>query len=509
MKTQRWFYKLLMEEFGPTSAKEIQRLVEIQRLGIRDRVRPESSADWMLVSDFLQQLASTSALNSPVNVEVPSEEERQMELDISSFNLQGNVESVDPGFALNIDSFNLQGNSDPDVNENFAALDINSFNLHGNNDSPLPVRRNTRKLGSTTRQAADDVNEDVTNFFVRSIGHVLGPLTRAEIIDMAGAGSLTHGDEIREGPAGKWIALDAMPGMAGEAAAKDLSSRRATPAASSSAADSDASAKSKTSKKKARRSTSNRKKKRKPKKDEFLQEIFAELFADDGQLRHERKSSVDGATVTGPSNAALQNNVSPSDVQSGRASAASSEDQDVSMDNGQPMQLVARVSPVNDPAAAAVVAGAQSSSFSRAQTPFRPTSPSFRSRGGLTLPRPKTLAMLGGGLLAVILLAGMFTGDVPLLSFGVDGKSFCNEFAEGYVSASTGDETTWNAFRVKYNTLGRRIVRDLAPHVSNDPAAKRDQQAVLLIMKLTGLEHSMTAEREVVFGDFLKMTKSY
>ena len=110
---------------------------------------------------------------------------------------------------LDIDSFNLEGNSSGGPNPD---LDINAFNLQGNLDSPLPVAANSHRPVSAPEAEPDEDDEPAPNYFVRSLGHELGPLTQESLIEMAHAGAFSRGDEIREGDHGKWIAIESITG---------------------------------------------------------------------------------------------------------------------------------------------------------------------------------------------------------------------------------------------------------------------------------------------------------
>ena len=181
MRSEPWFYELLMQEFGPTQAAEVRQLVEDRTLGPNDRVRPASSSTWISVTEFMSMAPWSDVAEIADVAEI---DERHLQLDI--------------------DSFNLEGNSAGRPN---ADLDIDAFNLQGNGDSPLPVAVNSHRPVSAPEAEPDEDDEPAPNYFVRSLGHELGPLTQEALIEMAHAGAFSLGYEIREGDHGKWVAI--------------------------------------------------------------------------------------------------------------------------------------------------------------------------------------------------------------------------------------------------------------------------------------------------------------
>ena len=464
-----------MQEFGPTQAAEVKQLVEDRTLGPNDRVRPASSSTWISVTEFMSMAPWSDVAEIADVAEI---DERHLQLDI--------------------DSFNLEGNSAGRPN---ADLDIDAFNLQGNGDSPLPVAVNSHRPVSAPEAEPDEDDEPAPNYFVRSLGHELGPLTQEALIEMARAGAFSRGDEIREGDHGKWIAIESITGGSDDSvdssidnSSPDESSPDESSTGDSSAGQKQSLASGTASRKKASRLKQSKsqpggkpavKKKRKPKKDEFLQEIFAELFTEDGKLKENRTASpVASAT------AAVAAQANPTD---GAVSSATSGNSVSSGGLAATVPMAASTGSWSPPS--------QASQFSSPQPQFRPSKPSSKSGGGLN---PMVLG-IAGGVVAVLLIAGLvYSGVFTPMKPAPDGKGLCQDFIDEYAAADKGSESDWKAFREKFSEPSRQLARELAPHAGTNPEAKRQLMVAVQIYAIFGRGWPDKEGRQKLFDEMVE-----
>ena len=447
MSEQQWYYELLTEEFGPIPMSEIQQLITDGTLAPEDRVRPNSSNQWITVARF------------PATVRAMSDDESD--------------EDDNRHSSLDIDSFSFEVSSATGADD----LDIDSFNLHGDSDSPQPVVTNHHK--PTEPESVDEVEEeDEPTFFVQSLGQVFGPLTQDELVEMACAGSLSRGDEISGSEDGRWIAVEAIPGLSTEIMRQDAgtANQPKTPAVSP--------------RKKKKKKTANKapaadkakstapKRKRKRKTDEFLQEIFAEVFTADGKVREDRASAASAAAAVIPA-----------------ATTTTPMHHNETLPAAPVMNSSTTTTPASPPPA-----------FTKPPTPARPPAKkAAKSSDGFKMPEPKVLGMIGGGVAVLLILVGGFMGIIPLPGFGVNPDSFFKEFAGEYQKAHAGSVKEWQDFKGEYVGTARQIARSLASSAGSDPNAKRQQNAALIVDRIMRTDQADKEKHQSLYAEFNKV----
>lgn len=442
MAEQRWFYEMLAEEFGPVTVTAIEQLVADGMLSATDRVRPSESGEWITVAEF------PTAVNA-ASLEQP--DDRHSELDIDSFSFE----------------------SSPDAPED--ELDIDSFNLIGDSDSPQPVVTNPHKA---TEPADDEDEEDFEpTFFVQSLGQVLGPLTQEELVEMACAGSLSRGDEIREGEDSRWIAVEAIPGLGAEILRQEATLPQAKTTSPKPAEKKKSGTRKRPSASNPKSKSKRRKRKKKAKTDDFLQEIFAEVFTDDGKVREDRIAAAAAAAAP------------PSPVPNPAAMSGDAGSQVPAMNAAAPGMSAAASSPA---------------AFTKpvARRPAKAAKAS-RSSPGFEMPEPKVLGIIGGGLAVILIIVGGYMGVLP--GFGVDPESFFREFAAEYPKMKAGSAEEWKVFKSEQSVTARGIARGLAPSVATDPEAKRFQRVALLVTKIVNISQTDAEKHTEAFTEFNKM----
>lgn len=471
MSEQLWCYELLMEEFGPVPLSEVRQMVDDGMLSESDRVRIATSSDWMTVAELPAFVAAMT--------------------DTHSAHVGNEQDTDDRHGDLDIDSFSFESNSPAGDDELPGDLDIDSFNLHGDSDSPQPVVTNPHKPPEPEED--DDEDDWEPTFFVQSLGQEWGPLTQEELVEMACAGSLSRGDEIREGTEGRWIAVETIPGVGEEIL------RQHELITSSATADAKPvkKAKKKATGTKAKRKSKSgpgrkKKRKKKAKDDELLKEIFAEVFTDDGKVREERLATATPATVS--------HTTDPGD---GTAVPETETPATAGAMSGVPGAVPGMNASAIPPMPTAPAMASAPPAFAKPKAPPRRAKKSSGGGGGgFVMPEPKVLGMIGGGVLLVLIVVGGYMGVLP--GFGTDPETLFKEFATGYQAALGGTDEEWKQFRLDYAGSAREVAIRLAPQVSSDPQAKRFQAAATHIIKILSKPKTDAESHKELYAEFNK-----
>ncbi len=420
---------------------DVQQLIADGVLSDSDRVRADSTEDWITVVDLPTAAEAIAVSAQAAGVaDAATDDDRHDDLDIDSFSFENNPAE------------------EQETNAPGGDLDIDSFNLAGDSDSPQPVVTNPHKPIEE-----EEEEEDESIFFVQSLGEIWGPLTQEELVDMACSGSLSRGDEIREGEDGRWIAVEAIPGVGEEILRQQAIIEAETK-------DGGAPKKKKTPPKKRPRkkkpTAKRRKRKKKAKPDEFLQEIFAEVFTEDGKVREDRAAApappppIAGTAVPGGAGVTPGATVAPA--------------------AGIPAAGMTGASSVSAPPPMA--AASAKPAFAKPKPPAKPR----RSSGGggmsFSMPEPKVLGIIGGGVVVLLLIVGAFMGGLP--GFGVNPETLFKDFATEYASAQKGSPEDWLQLRQNFAGSARSLATDLAPQVGTDPNAHKQYRAAVMIMKI-------------------------
>lgn len=470
MSEQLWCYELLMEEFGPVPLAEVQQLIDDGMLAPSDRVRMESSSDWITVDELPAAVASLAASAADGVVDGHGD------LDIDSINFEENPAEVSPS---------------PD-----ADLDIDAFALQGDSDSPQPVVTNPHQPTEPETEEEEDYEPE---FYVQSIGLVLGPLTQEELVEMACNGSLSRGDELREGEDGRWIAVEAIPKLGEEI----LRQHEVLKTATDSDAPQTAAPKKKISKKRAKKKkpgAPGRKKKRrkKAKKDEFLAEIFAEVFTDDGKVREDRPSAAP-ADRSGDAHSATP--VNAGDTGEHQPTTAGTP---AAPSPPEPPPIAAAASPPSPAAPPPTASAAATAAFTKPPASVTPKKSSSGS-GGFSMPEPKVLGMIAGGLVVVALIALYFTGNFP--GFRPDPSELFRTFPVAYAKAQPGSPGDWQNFCDEFGASTKSLARGLAKF-PDDPIARTHFSAAMKLQRLLSMPQSDKEAHEKLLAEFAKQANA-
>jgi len=145
---KRWYYQMLMEEFGPVEEMTICRLIEDGTLSSSDLVRAEDSAEWISVASR---------------------------------------------------SWPASG----DASEPAAISDLSELSFEFEEST-----QSDRRAG---REIAGPLSQHVPpEYYSQSLGQILGPMSMEDLIGMAESGALSGSDEVRCGEDSEWQSAGAI-----------------------------------------------------------------------------------------------------------------------------------------------------------------------------------------------------------------------------------------------------------------------------------------------------------
>lgn len=157
--SDRWYYQMLLEEFGPVTTQQLEQLIDEGTLSADDLVRPEESTKWITVASRESYLASNDA--GPAEIE-----------DLSEL------------------SFSFEQSGTP--HERTVAS--------GSKSSASETRAADRQ--APVFFELPEVETDV--YYCQSLGQTLGPMPLTELVALAESGSLSDSDLVRFGETGAW-----------------------------------------------------------------------------------------------------------------------------------------------------------------------------------------------------------------------------------------------------------------------------------------------------------------
>ncbi|MCR9200533.1 MAG: DUF4339 domain-containing protein [Planctomycetaceae bacterium] len=482
---QLWYYEQGGSTEGPLEIDQLRALISDGSLSDDSQVKSESMQEWVSVSSLRDEI---DAVGEPGIAPLDDE------LD-------------DRNSGLNIDDFNLESGGDG-ADEDLP--DIDSFVVAGDNDSPKPEFVSSHK----PKEEPEPEEEPEEEFLVRSLGMTLGPLTYDEIVDMARTGSLTKGDEIKVGES-EWIAVESIAQVS--TAVEESSAGTSTQAdVEDSTAGKKSSRSGKPRKKASRKSSAGKssagrkRRRKKKKKDEFLAEIFAEVFTEDGKVRHERTAAAAAPAAPAAAAGDAGNPQMAAGAQPGMAAG------NMGMGAGTAAGAMAGGAGAGGGMNGMNGMGSPDYASQQAAHPAfkappkpkaRPKAKAKKSKGGQSfeMPEPKVLGMIGGGVLAAIILIGGYTGVLPIPGFGVDPDTFFKEVAEVYPIFAAGDKAKWKTFHEDYGSTAEGLMQSLAESAKSDPTAKRHYNAAKAVVKLTGQPHHFKEGQKEAFREFQKI----
>lgn len=476
MSEHLWYYELLDEAHGPVSTDEIQQMVADGQLTDDDRIRTESSEEWITVND-LQTLVESVASGE-------DEWEEVTDLDDLNFTFEDSSAGV-----------SRANESAADIDDRHSGLDIDSFQLVGD-----PEQARHSAFDSVAGKSADNA------WMVQSLGQILGPMAMLELVGMAETGALSGSDGIRQQHQDEWVPADSISEVAQalSRAAAGLPSppTQDTEAQNLSAASdrkmsrsADRSSPGKKDKPSAKSATGRkrRRKKKRSKKDQLLAEIFSDVFAEDGKVR-DLSERPDLSKPVAPARALG----TPPDVPSVNTPPAGGFNASDSAAPASPGMAAAGLS--GYPSASPGMLGGPAAAASRPA--FVPPAKKKKRGGGggagLSMPEPPVLAAIGGVLLVLLIGTGGYLGWFTIPGFGVDPTTLFADFEKEFsvIVSKEIPKDEWEAFRAKFLTGARQVARKFTPTAGRDPEAAKMLNKALLIVRLLEIPQSKIETRE-------------
>lgn len=382
-------------------------------------------------------------------------------------------------------------------------LDINQFTLEGDSDSPLPPAA---------------VSEPVDQWYVNSLGQALGPMPLGDVVAMIHSGNLSRGDQVRLEAESEWRQLESVPELAAELPAEPVPPPTPATQPATAAADSGDTAAAKTndgsaktpkadeSHPKRKNGPKKKRRKKKPKKDEFLNEIFSEVFTEDGKVRSDEAASPgEGGDSANPT-----------------AGAAAASAQAATTDTSPNLSAVdtTAVEPATPPppsatATAPLAAPSIAASMQASPTISRPVVPpprkaKRRSGGGMSLD-PKLLGISAAVLLVIAAGVGVVMGYIPLgFNSGPDAGSIFTEFDQRYTQLASTEISNqeWQKFLTEFGIPTQKLAMEFMPRAASDPQAKQVADTITAMIKLMSCAYDDKEKQAEHYDNFKQLVAS-
>ncbi|MEZ6124494.1 MAG: DUF4339 domain-containing protein [Planctomycetaceae bacterium] len=377
------------------------------------------------------------------------------------------------------------------------------------------------------------------DYFVQSLGQTLGPMPLWELVTMAESGALSASDPVREGTEGSWESAGDFAEVAaailtsariedntpqiGSTTARRLQTADHTPLGDNepplppadiapdppplAEASGASTGEAPTRRKAVRKAAGPVKAKRKPKKeDEFLKEIFSEVFTEDGAVRDPSERAAQ-APPTSAARTSIPEPLSESGAVPSSEPVAAQPATDTAAQSWQNPSSGAGagfgggMSGMNGMGSAGGFGAAAAAAPRPAYTP--PPRPVSKSSGsGFELPEPKVLGMIGGGIAAVLLVVGMFMGFVPGL--GMNTEAPLRAFAQEYQQMSQGpiSPADWKAFGDRIRPQAREIVKYLNSGGSLSDEQRKHQASAIKMVQIVNCTVEEEEKRTKLFIEF-------
>ncbi len=197
--SSRWYYQMLMEEFGPVTVEQLRELFDDGTLSDGDLVRSEADDVWTSLAAVKQSLfAGAVDRLEPAMEEIGELSELAFEFEESGPTTRRR--------AYTQESAREAIQESPPV----AKTPVSGSVVQ----SPGPVAAITvppvaSPRGQTPQPPANDQPAD--EWFCESLGQVMGPMSFDELIELGESGALDANDRVRCGERGIWKTVDCLP----------------------------------------------------------------------------------------------------------------------------------------------------------------------------------------------------------------------------------------------------------------------------------------------------------
>ena len=189
--SSRWYYQLMIEEFGPVPAEQLRELLNSGTLSDGDLVRRESSDVWIPVSDLRSSLFADEGSDSgSLNQEIGDLSELAFEFEDSGPTTRRGAYAEDSAADA------------PQSVETFRP----AAQISTSTTSSRPMTPPTE----IPQRAQEEINEE---WFCESLGHVMGPMSFEELIELGKGGALDANDRVKCGERGAWKIVEHLPSV--------------------------------------------------------------------------------------------------------------------------------------------------------------------------------------------------------------------------------------------------------------------------------------------------------
>ena len=195
--SSRWYYQMLMEEFGPVTAEQLRELFEEGTLSDFDLVRCETDDVWTTIAAVKPSLFADSG-DRPVDTL-----EEIGDLSELAFEFEGSGPTTRRG------AYPQESAEDPRPVSMGPVAESRMQN-------PTPITADSVSLVASPHVLAPPLlnsDQPAEEWFCESFGQVLGPMSFAELIELGESGALDARDRVRCGVRGLWKTGDCLPSM--------------------------------------------------------------------------------------------------------------------------------------------------------------------------------------------------------------------------------------------------------------------------------------------------------
>lgn len=191
--SSRWYYQLMIEEFGPVNAEQLLELLKTGTLSDGDLVRQESSELWIPIFEVRQTLLAASGHDSSsLSDEIGDLSELAFEFEDSGPTTRRGAYAEDV------------------VADVVADVAPKSETPAAGSASASNPSRPGIVPPENSQQAREELTEQ---WFCESLGQVMGPMSFEELIELGKGGALDANDRVKCGERGAWKIVEQLPGV--------------------------------------------------------------------------------------------------------------------------------------------------------------------------------------------------------------------------------------------------------------------------------------------------------
>jgi len=197
--SSRWYYQLMIEEFGPVNAEQLRELLECGTLSDGDLVRQESSEIWIPISDVRESLFADDDSRS-FNEEIGDLSELAFEFEDSGPTTRRGAYAED-----------VDADISPSIETSTPVAPTSSSATSSSATSSRPVSSPPATPPPESRQQAREEHKE--EWFCESLGQVMGPMSFEELIELGKGGALDANDRVKCGERGLWKIVEQLPSV--------------------------------------------------------------------------------------------------------------------------------------------------------------------------------------------------------------------------------------------------------------------------------------------------------